>query len=110
MVMTTIQAEVTVTADDSDALVNTDLAYAPGPGAVGIWLASTVADSRATVNVGGKVVMNDSIIGKVATDAQIDMQAESPLIVPVKGGEKIRVNLDEVSAATIRCRAVHMGV
>jgi len=110
MVMTTSEADITVTVDDADALVNTDLAYAPGPGAIGVWLASTVADSRATISIGNKVVKNDSIISKVATNAQIDQIAESPTIVPVRGGEKIRVNLNVVSAATIRAKCVYMGV
>ncbi len=110
MTMTHSEADVTVTADDTDALVNTDLAYAPGPGAIGVWLASTVADSRATISVGNKVVKSDSLIGKVATNAQIDQEAESPTIVPVRGGEKVRINLNVVSAATIRCKAVHVGL
>ncbi len=109
MTMLTIEADVTVTADDTDALVNTDLAYAPGPGAIGLWLASTVADSRATITVGRTVVKNDSLIGKVGTNAPIDQLAESPTIVPVRGGEKVRVNLNVVTAATIRAKAVYMG-
>jgi len=106
----TLTADITVTSDDADALVNTDLAYAPGPGAVAIFLASTVADSRAIVNVGGKVLKNDSIIGKVGTNAQIDVQADVPLIAQVKGGEKIRANLNVVTAATIRVLVVFQGI
>lgn len=109
MVMQTLQEEVTVTADDSDALVNTSLAFAPGPGAIGIFLASTQADSRATVAVGSRVLKNDSLIGKVGTNAQIDVQADTPTVQPVLGGEKVKVALDVVTAGTIRCMVVFMG-
>lgn len=108
--MSMVEAEVTVTADTGDALVNTDLANAPGVGAVAIWMASTVADTLATVTVGVKVLKNNSLIGKVATNAQIDVNAEGPLLLQVRGNEKIRVQVDVVTAATVRVRAVFQGV
>jgi len=110
MVMSTLTEEVTVTADDGDVMVNTSLAFAPGAGAIGVFLASTVADSRATVAVGGRVLKNDSIIGKVIANAQIDADQDVPLVQPVTGGQKIKVALDVVSAGTLRCLVVFQGV
>jgi len=106
----TVEAEVTVTADDTDALINTDLRDAPGPGAISIWLASTVADSQGTVQVGQKLLKSAGLIGKVGTNAQIDLEADSPNMTQVRGRERIRVSLDVVTAATIRCRAIWVGV
>jgi len=108
--MQSVESEITVTADTPDALNGTDLERAPGPGAIGIWLASTVADSRATVLVAQKGLKTDSLIGKVATNAQIAVNEDPPLMADVVGGEKLRVSLDIVSAGTIRIKAIWLGV
>lgn len=108
--MQSIVAEVTVTADTTDALGATDLRSMPGPGAVAIWLASTVADSRATIVLGGRALFTDQLIGKVATNAIVDETGDGPAaMVQVNGGEQLRVNLDIVSAGTIRGHARWIG-
>jgi len=110
MTMQSIEAEITVTADDTDAFNGTDLETAPGPGGIAVYLASTVADSRATVHVGSRVMKTDSIISKVGTNAQIDVLNDAGLFIGVRGGEKVRVTLDVVTAATIRAKAMFLGV
>lgn len=110
MNLQTVEAEITVTADDADAFVNTDLRYTPGPGAIAIYLVSTVADSRATVAIAGKLLKNDGLIGKVATNAQIDVQADAPLYAMCQAGEPVRVSLDVVTAATIRAKGIWVGI
>ncbi len=106
----TIEAEVVTTADLSNALAGTPLDRAPGPGAVAIYLASTVVDSRASVLVGSKELKRDSVIGKVIANAQVDIAADSALATQVQGGEPLYVDLDVVGAGTIRVKAVWLGI
>lgn len=107
--MQTIEAEKTVTADTSDILGGTVLRSMPGPGAVAVYLASTVADSEATVSIGGFTLKTKGIISKVIANAQIDLSADSPLMTQVRGGEVLIVDVDVVSAATVRVKAIWMG-
>lgn len=108
--MQSVSADNTTTADLTDALGSTDLRSMPGPGAIAVWLASTVADSRATIVLGGRALKTNQLIAKVATNAQIDETADGPeALVQVNGGEQLRVDLDVVTAATIRVKARWMG-
>lgn len=107
--MQSIEAERTVTATTVDVLGATQLRVVPGPGAIGIYLASTVADSTAVVSVGGKVMKQSSVISKVATNALIDVEGDSGLDIQVRGGEVVSVDVTVVSAATIRVKAIWFG-
>lgn len=106
----TVEAEVTTTVSVTDALSGTDLRQAPGNGAVAIFLASTVADSLATVNIGAKALKSNTLVSKVATNAQIDINADAPIMTTVRKGDQIRVSVTVVSAATIRVKAIWQGV
>lgn len=112
MVMPTqlVEAERTLTADTTDVLGSTDLRQAPGAGAVAVFLASTVADTLATVSIGGRLLKNNTVIGKVATNAQIDALADTPVAAQVEKGDIITVNIDVVTAATVRVKAIWQGV
>lgn len=107
--MQNIEAERIVTATTPDILGATGLRSMPGPGAIAIYLASTVADSLAAVTVGGKALKTTSIISKVATNALIDIQADAALLCEVRGGEVLTVDVTVVTAATIRVKALWMG-
>jgi len=104
-----VEEERTVTADTNDVMGSTALRQAPGPGAIAVYLASTVADSEAAVTVGGRSLKRKSIIGKVGTNAQVDVAADTPLISQVRGGEPIIVDIDVVTAGTIRVKVQWVG-
>jgi len=109
--MQTIQGENEVQATTTDVLGATPLRVMPGPGAVSIYGSSTVADSRASVTLGGKSLKTDSLVTKVSSDRQIDMEADIPLgIAMVRGGEVLTVDVTEVTAMTLRVLAVWVGV
>jgi hypothetical protein len=81
----------------------------PGPGALAVYLASTVADSEATVSLGGRTLKTKGLISKVVANAQIDINADAPLMMSVRGGEVLTVDLDVVGAGTIRAKAFWIG-
>lgn len=107
--MQTIEAERTVTADTNDVLGTTALKTIPGPGALAIYLASTAADSEASVSVGGRTLKTKGLIGKVGTNAQIDVVSDAALVTTVRGGESPLVDVDVVTAGTIRVKAIWVG-
>lgn len=109
--MQTITAQKVITATTSDVLGSTPLRNMPGPGAISIWGASTVADSQASVILGGRVLLPDSLITKVDANEQVNTNEDIPLgQTEVRGGETLTIDVTEVSAATIRIVAVWMGI
>lgn len=108
--MQTIEQERTVTATTTDMFGGTLLRVAPGPGAIAIYVASTVADSTASINVGGKQLKAaGTVISKVGTNAPIDVQSDAPMAIEVRGGEVISVDVTIVTAGTIRGKALWVG-
>ncbi len=107
----TIRDEQLLTATTADVLSGTDLRQAPGPGAVAIWAASTVNDSTITARVGGSQSASAIAIPNKGTGTPILTEQEAPILMQqVRGGENIRVDVVEVTAAEIRVLTVWHGV
>lgn len=90
----------------TDVLANTDLDRAPGPGAVGIWAISDQVDSRATVRVGSRQPASDITL---PTGTLIDTDQPPIAMQAVRGGEKITVDVVEVTAMALHLMAIWVG-
>jgi len=100
--LTTRQFENVFTASENN-VSRDELGVAPGPGAVGVWAASDVSDSLITVRIGGHLQSNRQIIRNSGTNAPILTEEETPKAqAQVVGGERITVDVVEVTAANIR--------
>ena len=99
----TKRVEELFTASETDVLRDTDLRQAPGPGAIGIWAASTVSDSTISVRIGGASLVNAQVVANRGADTPIMEFQEAPIaMAPVQGGELLQVDLVEVTAMTLR--------
>lgn len=108
--MEVVNAEVEITATTTDALNATQLSRVPGPGAIAVYMAATVADWLATVVIGNKVLKNNSLITKVDANRQINVLEDPSVAMQVTGGEKVQVDVTEVTAGTGRIMAIWTGV
>jgi hypothetical protein len=99
----TKRVEELFTASETDVLRDTDLRQAPGPGAVGFWLASDVADSTVSIRVGGASLINAQIVpDRGATSPIMENQEAATAMAPVLGGELLQVDVVEVTAMSLR--------
>ena len=103
---TQVRDDQQLAATTTDVLANTDLDRAPGPGAVGIWIISDQVDSRATVRVGSRQVASDIT---VPTGTLIDTDQIPFAMQAVAGGEKIVVDVVEVTAMAMHITSVWVG-
>lgn len=93
------------------AVTRDEMPVAPGPGAVGVWAASTVADGLLTVRIGNDIQVNRQLIPEVGATLPINTEEESPMAArSVGGGERITVDYVEVAAGTARILVIWMGV
>lgn len=90
-----IRVDLQLAATGTDVLAGSDLDRAPGPGAVGVWCISNQTDSTITVRVGAG--QGASAIA-VPTGTLIDTEQPPIAMAPVVGGEKIVVDVVEVTA------------
>jgi len=91
----------------TDVLANTDLDRAPGPGAIGIWAISDQVDSRMTVRIASKQVASDITL---PTGTLIDTDQIPVAMQAVRGGEKVVVDVVEVTAMALHLTVVWLGV
>ncbi len=106
----TKRVEEIFTASETDVLRDTDLRQAPGPGAIGFWIASDVADSTVSIRVGGSSLINNQVVPDRGTDAPINENDQAPTaMTPVVGGELIQVDVTEVTAMNLRLVAIHVA-
>ena len=80
------------TGADADAFAATLLDRAPGPGVVEIWVASTVNTATYSLDVGGENVIRTQVV-PLRTNGIPNISDDSPITVPVGGGEKILLAL-----------------
>lgn len=81
------------TAADADALSGTDLEFAPGPGLLQIYMASTVNTATVTSVLGGASILRAQVVPLKANGIPL-IDEDLPLMEEVVvGGEKIVVNL-----------------
>ncbi len=105
--MTQVRDDQQLAATATDILANTDLDRAPGPGAVGVWIISSVTDSRATVRIGSRQVASDIT---VPTGTLIDTDQIPFAMQAVRGGEKIVIDVVEVTAMALHVTTVWSGL
>ncbi len=104
------RVEELFTASEADVLRDTDLRQAPGPGAVGFWAASDVADSTISIRVGGISLINAQIVPDRGADTPINENDQAPTaMTPTVGGELIQVDVVEVTAMSMRLVAIFIG-
>jgi len=106
----TKRVEEIFTASETDVMRDTDLRQAPGPGAVGFWAASDVADSSISIRVGGISLINAQVVPDRGTDAPINENDQAPTaMTPTRGGELIQVDVVEVTAMNMRLVSVFIA-
>jgi len=93
-----IRVDVQSAATALDIMSGTDLDRAPGPGAIGVWAISTVTDSRMTVRIGSIQPASDITL---PTGTLIDTDQPPIAMGAVGGGEKIVINVVEVTAMAL---------
>jgi len=97
-------------ATENDVLRDTDLRQAPGPGAIGFWAASDVADSTISIRVGGVSLINAQVVPDRGTDAPINENDQAPTAMsPTVGGELLQVDVVEVTAMNMRLVAIFIA-
>jgi len=106
----TKRVEEVFTATETDVLRDTDLRQAPGPGAIGFWAASDVADSTISIRVGGASLINAQVVAnRGATSAIQENQEAATAMSPVIGGELLQVDVVEVTAMNLRLVAIFVA-
>ncbi len=101
-----IRVDLQLAATTTDAMANTDLDRAPGPGAIGIWAISDQVDSRMTVRVGSRQVASDIVL---PTGTLIDTDQPPIAMQATAGGEKITVDVVEVTAMALHITSIWIG-
>ena len=104
--MTQVRVDIQSAATATDILSNSDLDRAPGPGAVGIWAISDQTDSRMTVRIGSRQVASDITL---PTGSLIDTEQVPMAMQGVRGGEKIVIDVVEVTAMALHTTVVWIG-
>jgi len=104
------RVEELFTATEADVLRDTDLRQAPGPGAIGFWAASDVADSTISIRVGGISLINAQVVPDRGADTPINENDQAPTaMTPTVGGELVQVDVVEVTAMSMRLVAIFIG-
>lgn len=98
----------TLTADDTDALANTDLSNIPGPGQLDVFIASTQADTVFTLTGPGTEPIARLIRVQQRTNGVPSLQDDVPYSIPVGPGHYV-LNVDIVTAATVGFVARFIG-
>lgn len=105
--LTQVRVDQQLVATTTNTLANTDLDRAPGPGAVGIWAISDQVDSRITARIGSRQVASDITL---PTGTLIDTDQAPIAMQQVMGGEKIVVDVVEVTAMALHLSVIWAGV
>lgn len=102
-----IRVDQQLAATTLDTLANTDLDRAPGPGAIGVWAISDQTDSRMTVRIGSRQPASDITL---PTGTLIDTDQLPISMQQVLGGEKITIDVVEVTAMALHLSVVWIGL
>jgi len=98
-----IRVDRQLAATTTDALANTDLDRAPGPGAIGVWAISDQTDSLITVRIGGAQLASDIA---VPTGTLIDTDQPPIAMKGVMGGERVVVDVVEATAMALHITVI----
>jgi len=102
-----IRVEQQHAATATDILANSDLDRAPGPGAIGVWAISDQTDSRMTARIGSRQVYSDQTL---PTGTLIDTDQAPIVMQAVRGGEKMTLDVVEVTAMALHVLVIWLGV
>lgn len=91
----------TFTADDTDALANTDLANIPAMGGLEFWFGSTQNDTLLTITGPGQEPVIRLRPIQLRTNGQPLLSDDQPIQIGVAQGGHYVVNIDIVTAATV---------
>lgn len=91
--MANITAFVQDTAADADALAGSDLEFAPGPGTLEVYVASTVNTATLTAVIGDRNVVRAQVIPLRANGIPNSEEDPPAIAEIVEGGEKIVINI-----------------
>ena len=93
------------TAADADAFSGTDLEFAPGPGILQVWVASTVNTATVTAVLGGANIVRGQVIA-LRTNGIPNINEDPPVVSEAcVGGEKNVINIGGTTG-TVHSRAV----
>lgn len=98
-----LTVEEILTADDTDFLAGTLLDQPGVPGVYTIWGASTVGDTEITISLGGRTVTSAAILTLRANSEIRELEDTYFQVLSKTGGRPV-ININEVTAATIRIR------
>jgi len=104
-----IVVEVVLTADNADLLAGSDLESIPQGGILTIYAASTQNDTLITVTGPNMQAVVRAMPMLLRAVAEIRQDSDVPYVVPVARAGKYIVNIDVVTAATARIRAIYIG-
>ena len=90
-----------ITADNTDVLSGTDLAQIPDQGTLGLYIASTQADTVVTITGPGIEPAGRLITVQLRTNGQPNQSDDLGYLLPVVQGGKYVINVDVVTAATV---------
>lgn len=102
-----ITVDVVGSADNVDVLSGSDLANIPSLGGLSIFAASTQQDTLITITGPGSEPVTRSIPITLRANAEIRQDEDVKYQLPVTQGGRYVINVDVVTAATFRVRAIY---
>jgi len=103
-----VDVDQVLAADDADVLAGTDLDQIPNNGVLVILGASTQQDTTMTITlpgVSGIQAPMRTIPLTMRANAEIRQDSDPQLVLPIRQGGHATLNVDVVTAATVRIRA-----
>lgn len=103
-----VDVDVVLTADNTDVLSATDLDQIPNNGVLVILAASSQQDSALTITLpggAGIAAPMRAIPVTMRANGEIRQDQDPQLVLPIRQGGHATLNLDVVTAATVRIRA-----
>jgi len=108
--MESVRVERVLTADENDITRDTDLAQAPGRGAVGVWAGSTQSDHLISIRVANQALSTRNPVPYRGATVAINENNEAPMATKtVRKGDPIKIDVDVVTAGTTRVTTIWMG-
>jgi len=104
-----IVVELVMTADNTDVLAGSDLESIPRGGVLTIYGASTQNDTDFTVTGPNMQAVVRAMPLTLRASAEIRQDSDVPFVVPVARAGKYILNVNVVTAATVRVRAIYIA-
>lgn len=105
-----IVVDTVLTADNTDVLGGTDLANIPAAGGLQVFASSTQQDTTITITGPGSEPVVRTRPVTLRANAEIRENEDVGYEVPVVQGGRYVINIDVVTAATVRVRAIYFDL